>query len=125
MELKETKHNYYCSENNFYVGNHNGENYGRSEYDNWKSFKEEWLNDDCSIDCDYNLCFRYDIYQNRNHETDELTDGYQLWLFFVLQRKGIYRPVFIKNLEEKDMEELKIFLKQQWDYTKEQWIELQ
>lgn len=124
LELKETDHNYYSSENNYYVGNQHGENYGRCEYDTWEEFKEEWLDKDGSIDCDYNLCFRFDILQKREQETDELIDGYQLWLFFILQRKGIYRPVLVKNLVESNMKELENFLHHQWEYMKDQWIEI-
>ena len=42
MELKETNHSYYFSESNYYVGGQNGENYGRSDYDTWEDFMEEW-----------------------------------------------------------------------------------
>lgn len=124
MELKATDHNYYCSENNYYVGNSRGENYGRCEYETWNEFKEEWLDNSGLIDCDYNLCFRYDILQKRDYDTDELIEGYQLWLFFILQREGIYRPVLIKNLIENNLGELEKFLKYQWSYIKSQWIEV-
>lgn len=124
MRLQATYHSYYCSETNYYVGNHNGENFGRSEYDTWEEFKEEWLDKDGTIDCDYNLCFRYDITQNRDEETDEPIEGYRLWLFFILQRKGIYRPVWIKNIGEGDMAELEKFLQHQWNYITGQWSEI-
>lgn len=123
LTLKETNHKYHCSENNFYVGNQEDENCGRSEYETWKEFKKAWLDEDGTIDCDYNLCFRYDILQNRNSETDEPIEGYSLWLFFIFQRKGIYKPVLIRSLIESDMEELDKFLKLQWAYMKSQWSE--
>ena len=123
MKLKETDHNYYCSENNYHVGNRFGENYGRSEYDTWINFKEEWLEEDETLDCDYNLCFRYDITRKRDEDDNELNE-YSLWLFFILQRKGIYRPVWIKSIKEEDMGQLDTFLKHQWDYMKNQWIEV-
>lgn len=124
MKFEETNHSYYCSENNYYVGNRSGENYGRSEYDTWNDFKEDWLYEDNTIDCDYNLCFRYDIKNKYDEDDNELSNEYELWLFFILQRKGIYRPVWIKTIEEKDILELEIFLNHQWEYMKEQWKEI-
>jgi hypothetical protein len=127
MKLQETNHSYYSSENNYYVGNSHGENYGRCEYDTWNDFKEEWLDigdDHLGIDIDYNLCFRFDILQHRDEETDDLIDGYSMWLFFILQRKGIYRPVLIKNITDSDMVEVEIFLKRQSAYIKELWKEI-
>jgi len=125
MKLQATEHSYYCSESNHYVGNQHGENFGRCEYDTWADFQEEWLDSDgVSIDMDYNLCFRYDIKQRRNLDTDEPIDEFELWLFFMLQRKGIYRPVWIKHIEEKDMPGIKGFLEKQWNYIQYQWNEL-
>ena len=125
MKLQATEHSYYCSESNHYVGNQHGENFWRCEYDTWADFQEEWLDSDgVSIDMDYNLCFRYDIKQRRNLDTDEPIDEFELWLFFMLQRKGIYRPVWIKHIEEKDMPGIKGFLEKQWNYIQYQWNEL-
>lgn len=122
MKLKATDHRYYSSGSNYYVNGYN--NFGRCDYDTWEDFKDDWLDNDGNIDDDYNHVFRFDIIQNRDEEADELIEGYQLWLFFILQRKGIYRPVWIKNIEEKDMEEIKSFLENRWEYLKEQWVEL-
>ena len=125
MNLQGTNHSYYCSENNFYIGNSKGENFGRSEYETWEEFRDEWLGEDgVSIDVDYNLCFRFDIIQKRDPDTDDLTDGFELWLFFILQRKGIYRPVLIENIYEKDMPYIEKFLKIQFEYMKNQWKEI-
>ena len=125
MELQGTNHSYYCSENNYYVGNSKGENFGRCEYETWKDFRDEWLRPDGeSIDIDYNLCFRFDIIQKRDPDTDDSLDGFELWLFFILQRKGIYRPVWIKNIYEKDMPYIYNFLKMQFEYMENQWKEI-
>lgn len=121
LKLKPTQHRYYSSGNNYYVNGYS--NFGRCDYDTWENFKNDWLDNDGDIDDDYNHIFRFDIIQNQDEETDELIEGYQLWLFFILQRKGIYRPVWIKNIEEKDMEEIEIFLEERWEYLKGQWIE--
>ena len=124
LELKETDHSYYCSDSNYYVGNYNGENWGRVEYETWEDFKDEWLGDDLRIDRDYNLCFRYDITRGRDVDTDELLDEYHLYLYFILQRKGIFRPVFIKRITKNDLGEIEIFLKNMWDYHRSQWEEV-
>ena len=125
MKLQATEHSYYCSESNHYVGNQHGENFGRCEYDTWADFKEEWLDSDgMSIDMDYNLCFRFDIKQKHNPDTDEPIEDFELWLFFMLQRKGIYRPAWIKHIEEKDMPGIKGFLEKQRNYIQYQWNEL-
>jgi hypothetical protein len=121
LELKETSHSYYCSESNYYVNGHS--NFGRSDYEDFKSFIDDWSISDGVIDWDYNLCFRYDIKQKHDSETDEPIDGFELWLFFILQRKGIYRPVCIKNLKQEDMHHLEMLLNSQWEYMKRQWVE--
>ena len=121
MKLQATDHNYYCSESNYYVNG--SENYGRVEYDTFNDFVEEWGLNDGEFDCDLNLCFRYDIVHKTDEYSNEL-DGYTLWLFFILQRKGIYRPVLIKDFKESDIQELEKFLKCQWEYMKNQWIEI-
>ena len=125
MKLQATTHSYYCSESNHYIGTQHGENFGRCEYDTWADFQEEWLDSgSVSLDIDRNLCFRFDINQKRNPETDESVEEFELWLFFMLQRKGIYRPVWIRHIEEKDMSDIEIFLKKQWKYIQHQWKEL-
>lgn len=123
MELKQTDHSYYCRGTNYYAGS--DKNHGRSQYETWADFKEEWFGmegDELGIDIDYNLCFRYDILQKCDNESP--LNSFELWLFFILQRKGIYRPVWIKKIEKEDIPELESFLKNQWDYMKNQWIEI-
>ena len=115
LELKETAHSYYCSESNYYV---NGNaNFGRCEYSTWHDFKDDWLGEDGFIDDDYNHLFRFDI--NKDEETGE----FNLWLFFILQRKGIFRPVVISLITKDDLEEINAFLHERWEYMKGQWCE--
>lgn len=118
MKLKVTDHPYYCSETNYYVGGSN--NFGKSEYDSWSDFKEEWLHsgdDSLDIDSDLNYCVRFDITQNEDSGAKDL------WLFFLLQRKGIFSPVQIRNIQDSDMAEIEKFLKRQWKYIKKMWKE--
>lgn len=115
LELKSTNHNYYCSESNYYAGGH--ENFGRNDYDNWEAFKEEWLWDG-KIDDDLNHLFRFDILEN-----EDTPGHFTLLLFFILQRKGIFRPVRIESITEQDLPEIEAFLKSRWEYMKRQWEE--
>jgi len=126
MKLEETHHSFYCTDNNCYVGNMNGENHGRKEYDDWEGFRDRWLGlgyDKLGIDTDRYLCFRFDIEQKRNEE-GELVDGFELWLFFIFQRQGNFVPVWIKNIKTCDMLEIEIFLRNQWKYMRGQWKEV-
>lgn len=116
LELKATDHSYYCSESNYYVGGR--DNYGRCDYDSWTDFNQEWLDPGDLIDDDYNHVFRFDITRS-----EEISGRFDLWLFFILQRKGIYRPVRVKNITQGDIPEIKIFLKDRWEYMKNQWKE--
>lgn len=116
LELKVTRHNYYSSESNYYVGG--CENYGRNDYDSWEMFKKDWLFPDGTIDDDLNHLFRFDIL-----ESEENPGNFTLWLFFILQRKGIYRPVHINTITEADLPEIEEFLSKRWEYMKSQWEE--
>jgi hypothetical protein len=124
MELKPTNHSYYCNDANYYVGNVNGENHGRCEYETWEDFKDSWLGKDLSIDHDYNHCFRYDIVKQYDSKTDiEREDKFSLKLYFILQRKGNFIPVTIKEITEEDMPEIENYLTSCWEYLKTQWEE--
>lgn len=126
LQLKETNHNYYCSDTNWYVGNRHGENHGLAEFDTWLDFKANWLGigeDDLAIDIDYNLRFRFDIKNKTDDEDNKVEGMFELWMFFMQQRKGNYVPVYVKHITEQDMPEIDVFLKRQWDYMKGQWRE--
>lgn len=117
LELKATDHSYYCSESNYYVNGY--DNFGRREYDTWADFKKEGVSlPEEMFDDDLNLVFRFDI-----TESEEIPGNFGLWLFFLLQRKGIYRPVWIKNITVEDMSEIESFLAERWEYMKNQWKE--
>lgn len=117
LELKATNHSYYCSENNYYVSGR--ENGGRCDYETWAEFKEDWLDSGDLIDDDYNHVFRFDIIEN-----EETPGTFALWLFFILQRRGIYRPVQVKHITAEDILEIEEFLKLRWEYMRKQWVEV-
>jgi len=121
MELVATNHSYYSSDSNFYV---NGtENFGRSDYETWEYFKESWLCADGTLDDDYNHIFRFDIINKVDEDGEEIKGEFELWLFFILQRKGIYRPVCIQSIYQSDMLEITDFLQKRFNYLKSQWSE--
>lgn len=111
MLLKETNHEYYCSDSNYYVGNRNGENHGLVEYDSWSDFISQHYHD-----MDLNFLIRYDIKKNG--------DKYTLHLYFILQRKGIFAPVIIDKITEEDMDDIEDYLLCRWNYIKKMWEEL-
>ena len=71
--------------------------------------------DSLGIDSDLNYCVRFDITQNEDSGAKDL------WLFFLLQRKGIFSPVQVRNIKDSDMPEIEKFLKRQWKYIKKMW----
>lgn len=118
LQLKTTDHNYYCQDSNYYVDGL--ENFGLAEYESWNDFQKSWF----TTDLDYNHCFRFDIKNKYNSETDSKVLGeYSLHLYYILQRKGNFVPVYIKTITEDDMEEINSYLQDSWDYIKQQWEE--
>lgn len=113
ISLKSTTHSYYCSETNYYVGG--ADNYGRCDYESWEAFKEEWFMNGQFMDDDLNHLFRFDIYEE--------SGNFQLFLYFILQRKGIFRPVIIEKITDNDLPEIEKFLAERWEYMKTQWEE--
>lgn len=118
MILKATNHNYYCNDANYFAS-------GVLEtFETWEDFREVWLNDELWIDHDYNHCFRFDIKNMFNHVTDEeFEDRFSLHLYMMLQRKGKFVPITIKEIKQGDMQEVGIYLSECWDYMKKQWAE--
>lgn len=79
MRLWEARHDYYCNEGNYYS------NDCGAEYESWADF----LSEEGDSDMDMNLVFRWDW---REGEDWEIPAGQaQLLLFWIGQRKGIYR----------------------------------
>lgn len=102
--LWEVEHEYYCNLGNYY-SNDCGE-----EYDTWEDFFEEWGD----ADLDFNLLFRWDWNPESN----------KLYLFYMLQRKGIYRYCSV-NIKEEDEQKIIDFLKPKWQHLKGLWSPLE
>lgn len=105
MNLKDYKHSYYCSDSNYYS------NDAACTFTTWADFYEEYYD----ADVEYNLIFRWDIKQR------EESKRYWMEIFIMHQRKGIYRPITISYLDEKDMPQVENLLKKHWDYLKNLW----
>lgn len=115
MKLKATKHRYFCNERNGNISDKDGENFGLYEFDSWGEYSNVLKKYPQCLDM--NHMFRFDILINK--ETNE----YELMMFYILQRKGVYRPVKVKKIEEKDMQEIEEHLRKHFKYLMNQWNE--
>ena len=87
LEELAAKHDYYCSDSNYYS------NDAGAEFTTFADFYEEF----CDADVDMNLVFRWDLIKR------ESSDRYYLHVFQISQRKGIFRPILISYFDEKDI----------------------
>ena len=119
MRSEETNHGYPCSLHRFCDCNDKGD---AIEFENWKEYKQEVLESPHKFDINLNLCFRFDL-EKKLDENEEETDEYELYLFFMKQRLGLYTPIIINYVTEEDIPEIEGFLKQHWEYLKGLWKE--
>lgn len=118
MKLQTTNHRYYCHNSNYYADN-------LETFDTWAEFRDAWLDDELRIDHDYNHCFRFDITPMVDFENDVVHgDRFSLYLYMMLQRKGIFVPIRIIDITDADMPEIERYLADCWDYMRGQWVEL-
>ena len=97
-------HPYYSSDNNYYS------NDCFQHYATWPQFYKEYAD----ADIDMNYCFRHDLFKDEN-------GNYTLKMFFIAQRKGIYIPITVENIQECNLEQIVDFLKKHWEYSKLLW----
>lgn len=83
------KHDYYCSDNNYYDSSISLFFFNFDEF--YAEFSE--------IDIDMNLIFRWDVNKSPN-----IPDKYNLELFMIQQRKGIFKPIFIEDFKDENVE---------------------
>lgn len=123
LELKEMNHNGRCSDSNFYVDGLR--DFGQQIFLDWKSFKERYQEDGSFL---YTMnrytCFRYDIKEERDLETDEPTGFHDLHLYMMEQEKGKFVPVLVKHIKEEEMDEITEYLELCWRYLLGQWSEV-
>ena len=114
MKLWEVKHPYYCSESNYFDRGYS------SQYNSW----EEFLELEGDNDPDLNFVFRWDWKTYNAPDSDEYdpdepeTNEFQVC--YVLQRKGIYRPVTVK-VNREDEPKIREWLKSKMELMKEVW----
>ena len=111
MKLKDlaVDHDYYASDSNYYS------NDASMKYNTWPEFNDEFHD----ADVDMNLCYRWDI-----HEYEEDIAGakaYYMEIFMIHQRKGIYRPIHISRVFDKDAPSIIEYMEKHWDKIKRLW----
>lgn len=119
--LWETKHAYYCAEENYYKSGCN------HEYESWQDFYAEMGDSDL----DYNLLFRWDWQLSYDEDADEQVPlssdpncrDCDLNLFFMGQRKGLFYSFTVKVCQA-DEPEVRKFLQTRWNYLKGLWSPL-
>ena len=104
------EHDYYCSESNYYS------NDAANTWENWENFHDEYKN----ADVDMNLVFRWDLKEKINEDGDKI-EGYCMEVFMIHQRKGIFAPHIIENVNESDLENIKSYLQPHFDKLKSIW----
>lgn len=111
--LWEINHPYYCNEGNFYA---RGDDQPHMEYSSWASFLEE----EGDNDFDMNLLFRWDWRKAdpKGEEWGNKTDV--LMLFWMGQRKGLYRWTTV-NVTDADEPEVKKWLAARWAHLRKLW----
>jgi len=97
MTLKELAidHDYYASGSNYYSNDAGG------KYDTWADFYKEFK--DANIDM--NLVYRWDIYER------EKSGRYYMQVVIIAQRKGIYMPIHINYVDDKDVDQIQEFMR--------------
>lgn len=112
MEFKDllVKHPYYCSDSNYYS------NDASEKYENWEEFISDW--DDADVE--YNHVFRFDIKENEDY--NGIGEGtYYCEIFVILQRKGIFKPIFIAEIKPENFISIKNFLAKHFEEVKKIW----
>lgn len=116
--LWEIEHSYYCNEGNYYAP---GREQPGSEWKSWTDFYNEFK--DADFDYNYLIHFDWDESDDGGNNTYKGDDNYRngkLKIFWLAQRKGLYRWDIIEVCRN-DEENIKEFLKPRWEYIKELW----
>lgn len=112
------EHEYYCSDS---VWNANGPNHGLKVYKTWEDFFDESKD----LDKDYNLLFRWDVYEGMQDGIHGSEGEFYLALYFMQQRKGLFWPVIVEKVEDKHVQEIVVFLVERFEYLKTLWLPFQ
>jgi hypothetical protein len=113
--LWEVDHRYYCSETNYFDNNTS------TSHKTWAEF----IGAEGDADLDYNLVFRWDWREGEDWNAGEYTgDDYyrngKLWLYFIGQRKGLFRSVEVEVCRA-DEPAVRAYLEPRFRYLVELW----
>jgi hypothetical protein len=92
------------------------ENFLDPEYSAHYLTLDEFLAEHGSSPDELNLCFRWDL------ERNELGGGFRALIFTVQQRKGIFVPVIIEQIEDDELDRLEVYLRRHWELLKKMWF---
>lgn len=101
------EHPYYASDSNYY-SNEAGET--------WQTMTD-FLTEYEDADVDMNLVYRWDIIKKDNTNPKE----YYVEVFIIKQRKGIYSPNYIENINEEEAIRFKKYLRKHWQTMQKLW----
>ena len=104
------EHPYYCSTSNYYS------NEASEHYDTFEEFYENWHD----ADIDMNLIFRFDVIEDR-YDNDKPKGTYHAYIFIMLQRKGIFKPITIDRFMPEDEPKAIELLRKHWKQIKKAW----
>jgi len=110
--LVSCEHPYYCSDSN-YFSNEANERY---------ETMTEFLDDFEDADIDMNLVFRWDISPRGESGAD--ADRYSAEVFMMLQRKGIFKPIYIAHVNEKEAERFERYALKHYEVLQKLWAPL-
>jgi len=105
LEKLAINHGYYCSQCNFYS------NEPQEKYETMSDFLDNYEDSDV----DMNLCFRWDI------RKEEDTNSYDAEVFLILQRKGIFKPIYIEIIKEEECNRFEKYLSKHWETLNRIW----
>lgn len=110
----EVKHPYYCNEGNYFTSSRDV----HDNYKSWPEFEREYQDSDF----DLNLVFRFDWRESEESpfNGDEHYRNGELLIFWMGQRKGIYRWSSIEVCRADEPSVLE-FLKPRWEHLKKLW----
>lgn len=108
MKLSEVEHDYYCNDANYFGGQ------CLQEFSSWQSF----LDEQGDADMDYNLLFRWDW---RPAGEDWGLESDTLCLYYVGQRKGLFRIVHVSGVTKADEAEIRAWLSLRWEHLVRLW----
>lgn len=119
--LWEVDHDYYCNEGN-YFSNDCGEH-----YKSWSEF----ISAEGDAEMNYNLVFRWDWTSDTDETGEDISHdkfddnyrGYFLKIFWMGQRKGIYRYSIVEVCRADEPKVIE-FLKPRWEHLKSLWSPL-